>query len=288
MYGCCLGQANRQPRYTPNPDRYVTVKSLPGPLKAHSLNRKSKVISISSGTAGAAIVHKVSGGMVVGEIALLRKSRRSATVTASTPLSGWAGDEHAFARMLQIPQVLERLVRTARQRLAAYITPIPVRVRDGTELLLRPVLPADSARTVHGHVEISGETLYRRFMSARVPSPALTHYLFEVDYVDYFVWVVTDVDGAPVADARFVRDERHPIVAEVAFTVADCVSGPRDRQLSDRCAGCRRLTQRHRKILRACAFRERADAGHLGSARRLLGATRSWNRHHGDRGTRSR
>ncbi len=188
---------------------------------------------ISSGTAevrhrdddGGVVVNTVTAGMVVGEIALLRNSRRTATVTTSTPLAGWVGDQQAFAQLLQIPEVVERLVRIARQRLAAYITPVPIRVRDGTELLLRPVLPGDSARTVHGHIEFSGETLYRRFMSVRMPSPALMHYLSEVDYVDHFVWVVTDAGGSPVADARFVRDEEHPIVAEVAFTVADAYQG---------------------------------------------------------------
>jgi GNAT superfamily N-acetyltransferase len=174
---------------------------------------------------GAVIVNEVSAGMVVGEIALLRDSRRTATVTASTPLTGWVGDERAFAQMVQIPEVMERLLRIARQRLAAYITPIPFRARDGTELLLRPVLPGDDERTVHGPVEFSGETLYRRFMSARIPSPALMHYLSAVDYVDHFVWVVTDVDGSPVADARFVRDGHDPSVAEIAFTVADAYQG---------------------------------------------------------------
>ena len=50
------------------------------------------------------------------------------------------------------------------------------------------------------------------------------HYLSEVDYVDHFVWVVTD-GGDPVADARFVRDESDPTVAEIAFTVADAYQG---------------------------------------------------------------
>ena len=50
------------------------------------------------------------------------------------------------------------------------------------------------------------------------------HYLSQVDYVDHFVWVVTDgID--PVADARFVRDESDPTVAEIAFTVADAYQG---------------------------------------------------------------
>ena len=51
-------------------------------------------------------------------------------------------------------------------------------------------------------------------------------YLFEVDYVDHFVWVMTDgPDGPVVADARFVRDENDPTVAEVAFIVADAYQG---------------------------------------------------------------
>ncbi len=127
--------------------------------------------------------------------------------------------------MVHIPGIMGRLVRTVRQRLAAFLAPIPVRVRDGTELLLRPVLPGDSARTMQGHVEFSSDTLYRRFMSPRVPSLALMDYLAEVDYVDHFVWVMTDADGNPVADARFVRDDHDTGVAEIAFTVADAYQG---------------------------------------------------------------
>jgi RimJ/RimL family protein N-acetyltransferase len=50
------------------------------------------------------------------------------------------------------------------------------------------------------------------------------HYLSEVDYVDHFVWVVTD-GSDPVADARFVRDEADSTAAEIAFTVADAYQG---------------------------------------------------------------
>ena len=187
---------------------------------------------ISSGTAeikhvgsdGAVAVGEASAGTIVGEIALLRNRPRIATVTTAEPLTGWIGDNDAFTRMVYIPGVMPRLLRTVRQRLAAFITPIPVRVRDGTRLLLRPVLPGDDERTVHGHIQFSSETLYRRFMTARLPSPALMHYLSEVDYVDHFVWVVTE-GSDPVADARFVRDEADPTIAEIAFTVADAYQG---------------------------------------------------------------
>lgn len=187
---------------------------------------------ISSGTAevthvadDVVTVVAVPAGTIVGEIALLRKIPRTATVTTAEPLTGWIGDTDAFARLVHIPGIMSRLVRTARQRLAAFITPIPVRVRDGTDLLLRPVLPGDLARTAQGHVQFSRETLYRRFMSPRVPSPTLMDYLFEVDYVDHFVWVMTDNDGYPIADARFVRTEHDAVVAEIAFTVGDDYQG---------------------------------------------------------------
>ena len=188
---------------------------------------------ISSGAAeiqhvdsnGVVSIGRACAGEIIGEIALLREVPRIATVTTTEPLTGWIGDNDAFTRMVQIPGVMLRLLRLlVRQRLAAFITPIPVRVRDGTLLLLRPVLPGDRQRTVHGHVHFSSETLYRRFMTARAPTPELMHYLAEVDYVDHFVWVVTD-GSDPVADARFVRDQTDPTVAEIAFTVADAYQG---------------------------------------------------------------
>lgn len=165
-------------------------------------------------------------GLIVGEIALLRDAPRTATVVATVPLTGWVGGREAFATMLEIPGMMDKLVRTARQRLAAFITPIPVIMRDGSVLYLRPVLPGDSERTREGPVEFSSETMYRRFQSVRSPTKSLMTYLFEVDYLDHFVFVLTDgVDGPVVADARFVRDANHPEEAEIAFIVGDAYQG---------------------------------------------------------------
>lgn len=179
------------------------------------------------GVDGDVTVVEVTPGLIVGEIALLRDSLRTATVTVIDELTGFLGGRAAIAAMLDIPCMMAKLVRTARQRLASYVAPIPVRLRDGTTLHLRPILPGDNERTLQGPVEFSRDTLYRRFQTARAPTPSLMAYLFEVDYVDHFVWVLTDGEGADapvVADARFVRDA-NPAVAEVAFTVGDAYQG---------------------------------------------------------------
>lgn len=208
------------------------LRAAAGQVLMQQGERAVSFLLISSGTAeirhvgadGTVSVGEAAAGTIIGEIALLRESRRIATVTTAEPLIGWIGDNDAFTRLVHIPGIMPRLLRTVRQRLAEFVTPIPIQMRDGTRLLLRPVLPGDDQRTVHGHIRFSSETLYRRFMTARMPSPALMHYLSEVDYVDHFVWVITD-GSDPVADARFVRDEHDPTVAEIAFMVADAYQG---------------------------------------------------------------
>ena len=95
---------------------------------------------------GQVVVCELASGTIVGKIALLRHAPRTATVIAKDNVSGYVGRNGAFECMLAIPDIADRMVRTARQRLAAYIEPIPVSAEDGAQLLLRPVLPGDAER----------------------------------------------------------------------------------------------------------------------------------------------
>ena len=54
--------------------------------------------------------------------------------------------------------------------------------------MLRPVLPGDTERFGEGSSAFSPETVYQRFLSGRAPTEALLAYLFQVDYIDHFVW----------------------------------------------------------------------------------------------------
>jgi CRP-like cAMP-binding protein len=211
-----------------------TLNAAPGEVLLRQGEQAVSFLLIGSGHAkvehvgdeGEVSVVEVGPGLIVGELALMRHAPRNATVTTIDELSGWVGGREAFAAMLDAPCMLDKLLRTARQRLVAYLTPIRVRLRDHTELYLRPVLPGDNERTAHGPVLFSSETFYRRFQTTRHPTASLMAYLFEVDYVDHFVWVMTEgVDGPVVADARFVRDVADPTVAEVAFIVGDDYQG---------------------------------------------------------------
>lgn len=215
-------------------ERLRPLRAEPGQVLMRQGEQAVSFILIRSGAAevshtgddGEVVLDALGDGVIVGEIALLRDKPRTATVTASETLSGYIGDDKAFAVMADLPGVSERLIRTVRQRLAAFIVPIEVTFTDGDPLLLRPVLPGDRERSDDESVEFSTETLYRRFMSTRAPSPALMNYLFQVDYVDHFVWVLLDgADGPVVADVRFVRDPSDPATAEIAFIVADDYQG---------------------------------------------------------------
>ena len=109
------------------------------------------------------------------------------------------------------------------------MTQLSVRLRDGTEALLRPVLPEDRGRLQAGLLLMSAESRYRRFFSpqTRLDEEQL-RYFTEVDQEDHVAWIALDASstGLPgIGIARFIRMREHRETAEVAITVIDAFQG---------------------------------------------------------------
>jgi protein lysine acetyltransferase len=173
-------------------------------------------------------VATVGPGAIVGELSVLRGAPRSATVTATLPLTGYAGDADTFAALLDVPGVAERIARTARQRLAANTRPVEVMLQDGARLHIRPILPSDRGKLADTQPGFSRESHYKRFFSAPPLSDKVVQYLVDVDYGDHFAWVALAAGdpGEPgVASARYIRERAAHDTAEVAFSVIDDYQG---------------------------------------------------------------
>ena len=97
-----------------------------------------------------------------------------------------------------------------------------VLLRDGLEILVRPVEPADRELIAQAFDRLSPETRYRRFFAplSRLSEEDLT-YLTEVDHSDHEALAAVEPGaGAVIGVARYVRAE-DPTEAEVAVVVGD-------------------------------------------------------------------
>jgi len=101
-----------------------------------------------------------------------------------------------------------------------------IRARDGTQLYIRHVLPADKELIASLWLELSEETKRRRFL---VPKPRLTsrdlRFFTEIDGHDHVALIAVRLDDPAhaVAVARYVRFDRNPETAELAVIVADAM-----------------------------------------------------------------
>ena len=165
-------------------------------------------------------------GSILGELSVLRGQPRTATLTATEPSLLAIGDKKALDLLLRIPVVHDRLRRVASARLARDLRPVPVELKDGTGVLIRPLLPhdRDGFRSVVAH--FTPDSLRRRFFSVGAHSEVMIRYLTDIDYVDHFAWVAIDATDprAGLASARFVRSGPHD-TAEVAFGTAEGYHG---------------------------------------------------------------
>jgi len=103
--------------------------------------------------------------------------------------------------------------------------PFQFTLRDGTQVLLRPVIPEDRERIENGMVALSAESRYSRFFTtaARLSDQQLRHFS-EVDQHNHVAWVALDSSKPKhpgLGIARFIRTNEEPTVAEMAFVVID-------------------------------------------------------------------
>jgi CRP-like cAMP-binding protein len=175
---------------------------------------------------GIQILAEAGPGSILGELSVLRRQPRTATVTALTDCRLATGDAAVLDLFLSDQTVRNRLRRLASSRLARDLRPVKAVLSDGTPIVIRPLLPEDRKAFDEEIHRLSRESLRRRFFSAGGPSPALIDYLVDIDFVDHFAWVAIDVSGSGegMATARYIRSDVTP-EAEMAFGTADRYQG---------------------------------------------------------------
>jgi RimJ/RimL family protein N-acetyltransferase len=97
------------------------------------------------------------------------------------------------------------------------------RLRDGEQILIRPIRPEDREELAAGIERLSPESRYRRFFTPTSElSPAALSYLTEVDHHDHEALVALEPETEHgIGVARFVRSAEDGERAEVAVAVAD-------------------------------------------------------------------
>jgi RimJ/RimL family protein N-acetyltransferase len=99
---------------------------------------------------------------------------------------------------------------------------VPVVLRDGSHVTIRPVREADAPLLADGFARLSAESRWMRFLYAKTDLTATElRYLTQVDHHDHEALGAVDRDGRGVGIARFVRDRADGQAADVAVTVID-------------------------------------------------------------------
>jgi GNAT superfamily N-acetyltransferase len=99
----------------------------------------------------------------------------------------------------------------------------PVRLPDGTPVLIRPLAKDDGAELRRGLEHLSPRSAYRRFLGTPPSLNAKTlKYLTEVDHINHEALGAADpATGHGIGIARFVRSHDDPASAEIALAIAD-------------------------------------------------------------------
>jgi GNAT superfamily N-acetyltransferase len=97
-----------------------------------------------------------------------------------------------------------------------------VRLRDGSRVLIQPVLAADAGLLVDGFTRLSARSRHLRFHAPKARlSAAEIRYLTDLDHHDHEALGALSPDGQGVGIARYVRSANDATSAEVAIAIVD-------------------------------------------------------------------
>jgi RimJ/RimL family protein N-acetyltransferase len=115
--------------------------------------------------------------------------------------------------------------RRARQAEAARRARQATRIalRDGSEVLIRPVQSTDAPLLAEGFARLSAASRWTRFLTPKKElSPAELRYFTDLDHHDHeALGALDNGDGRGVGIARFIRHADDPYAADIAVTIAD-------------------------------------------------------------------
>jgi RimJ/RimL family protein N-acetyltransferase len=106
---------------------------------------------------------------------------------------------------------------------AAVADGTPAVLRDGSQVLIRPVRATDAPLLADGFARLSARSRQMRFLTAKQTlSAAELRFFTEVDHYDHeAIGALSPADGRGVGIARYVRDPGDPGAADIAVTIAD-------------------------------------------------------------------
>ena len=181
----------------------------------------------ASVTVGGEDVASVGAGSILGELALLRGTRRTATCVATEEVTGYQGTlEHLLDLFDRSPDAGRDLAELTARRIAPRVPAVRVTLPDGGALRLRPLLATDHDAFMHVYESWPPSKRYMRFFSAAPPDHVLRQ-LIDIDFVDHFAWIAFADNGdgideptEAVGSARYIRVD-DPASAQIAFGVAE-------------------------------------------------------------------
>lgn len=113
---------------------------------------------------------------------------------------------------------------------SASLEPEPASLKDGTQVVIRPIRPDDADDLQNTFMRLSAESIYLRFLSVKKElSDEEARYLATVDYTSRMAFVATCMENGQeivVGVSRYAMEEPgNPEVAETAVIVGDEFQG---------------------------------------------------------------